>query len=82
MAHVPPTVLIVEDNPLIAWDLQERMLELGCRVVGPAHGLADGYVAAAQGSFDLALLDFDLGSGVTPCRSPGSWASAASLMPS
>ena len=63
MTHVSPSVLIVEDDPLIALDLHDRVLELGCRVVGPAYGLAEGCAAAEKGSFDFALLDFDLGRG-------------------
>ena len=63
MTRIAPCVLIVEDDPMIAWDLQETILEMGCRVVGPALGLEAGYLAAGEATFDFALLDFDLGRG-------------------
>ena len=42
MTRIVPSVLIVEDDPMIAWDLEETVLELGYRVVGPALGLEAG----------------------------------------
>jgi AmiR/NasT family two-component response regulator len=63
MTPVSPAVLIVEDDALIALDLQQMVLELGCLVVGPAYDLEQGCAAVGETELDFALLDFDLGHG-------------------
>ena len=68
-----PIVLVVEDNPLVALDLEDTLLRLGCRVIGPLSTLTAGVAAAEVADIDLALLDFDLGAGkdsVAHRRSP------------
>ena len=50
-------VLIVEDEPLVAIELQAILEEAGHTVVGPAMNLARGLELARNGRFDMALLD-------------------------
>jgi DNA-binding response OmpR family regulator len=56
-------VLIVEDDPLIAMDLEEMAIRSGWRVVGPANDLEAAVEAATYEDIDYALLDFNLGGG-------------------
>ncbi|MEQ9642841.1 MAG: response regulator [Alphaproteobacteria bacterium] len=65
---MPPhiaTVLVVEDEALIAFDLEEELTELGYRVVGPAFNVSQGLRHAETGHFDVALLDINLSSGTS-----------------
>lgn len=65
--HAPPLVLIVEDEVLVAMEMEQRVRELGYAVLGPAPS-----VAAAQSLLDAdtptaALLDVNLrGERVSP----------------
>jgi CheY-like chemotaxis protein len=54
-------VLVVEDETMIAMLVEDMLDELGCAVVGPAHGL-DAALALAQtdNGLDAALLDVNL----------------------
>jgi DNA-binding response OmpR family regulator len=54
-------VLVVEDEMMIAMLVEDMLSDLGCIVVGPAHGL-DAAMALAQGGdrIDAALLDVNL----------------------
>lgn len=54
------TVLVVEDEILIAMDLEAILLEQGLRVIGPCATLEDAHAAIQDASPDLAMLDFDL----------------------
>lgn len=54
-------VLIVEDNPVLAYDLHDLINEVGIETVGPALDLATGLDLAQQEPLDAALLDIDLG---------------------
>jgi DNA-binding response OmpR family regulator len=54
------TVLLAEDEPLIALDTQAELQALGVEVVW-VRTLADGVDAAGAGSFHAALLDLRLG---------------------
>jgi DNA-binding NarL/FixJ family response regulator len=54
-------VLVVEDEFLVAMDLELMLGELGCEVVGPIGDLANALRAAQEESFDLALLDVNVG---------------------
>jgi len=51
------SVLILEDEPLIAAMIQELVEELGCRVVGPAHGVDRASQLIAHEAIDFAILD-------------------------
>ena len=54
-------VLVVEDETMIAMLLEDMLVDLGCAVVGPAHGLDDALVLANGGAgIDAALLDVNL----------------------
>jgi CheY-like chemotaxis protein len=54
-------VLVVEDEMMIAMLVEDMLADLGCSVVGPAHGLATALqLAHATGELDVALLDVNL----------------------
>lgn len=54
------TILVVEDEPLVAMMVEDMLLELGAQVVGPASTLAQALALAESGDFDAALLDVNL----------------------
>lgn len=56
-----PSVLLVEDEALVAWDLALQLEEMGVRVVGPFHALDEALTAAGSESYDAAMLDINLG---------------------
>lgn len=62
MALNYPSILIVEDDPFLAMELEESLVGMGCEVL-PAEGLDDGFRLASIVHCDAALLDFDLGGG-------------------
>ena len=53
-------ILVVEDDALIAMELEERLAELGHTVLGPAPSIADAETAMAKARPDAALLDANL----------------------
>lgn len=55
------SVLVVEDEVLIAADLEAILIEHGLRVSGPCVSLDEALVALQAAAPDLALLDLDLG---------------------
>ena len=54
-------VLIVEDNPLLAYDLEDLIRDHGLEPVGPALDLQTGIMLARENQLHGALLDIDLG---------------------
>lgn len=56
-----PSVLVVEDEALIACDLQELLGTHGYRVLGPAASLNRALELVKDETPDLALLDVNLG---------------------
>ena len=54
-------VLVVEDEFLVALDIELMLHQCGCAVVGPIGDLATALRAAQEGGFDLALLDVNIG---------------------
>ena len=54
-------VLVVEDEFLVALDLERMLRQDGLDVVGPIGDLATALRVAQEGAFDLALLDVNLG---------------------
>jgi len=54
------TILVVEDEPLVAMMVEDMLIELGAIVIGPASTLAEALELAGQGGFDAALLDVNL----------------------
>jgi DNA-binding response OmpR family regulator len=54
-------ILIVEDDALIAMELEERLQDMGYDVVGPAATVEEARTAVASTRPDAALLDSNLG---------------------
>jgi CheY-like chemotaxis protein len=54
-------VLVVEDEALIAMDLQALLEDAGYRVLGPANSTAAAMALLAGNEPDVALLDVNLG---------------------
>jgi len=59
-----PRVLVVEDNALIALDLEEILKNSGCCVVGPSVTVQDAMLIVDQEGIDVAIIDFLLEDGV------------------
>src|SRR5687768_11132316 len=57
------TVLVVEDEWLLASQLAEMLAEEGFAVAGPAGSVEIALAAMAKTAVDAALLDIDLGGG-------------------
>ena len=54
-------VLVVEDEMMIAMLVEDMLSDLGCDVVGPAHGLESALkLASEELNLDAALLDVNL----------------------
>jgi CheY-like chemotaxis protein len=53
-------ILVVEDEPIVAWDLAGGLEAQGCKVVGPAYDLAQAE-KLSQEPLDGAVLDVNLG---------------------
>ena len=58
-----PRVLVVEDNTLIAMDLEEILKTYGCQVVGPSCSVTEALTLLADGSVDVAVVDYLLEDG-------------------
>ncbi len=56
-------VLVVEDEVLLAADLEMLLEDRGCAIVGPAHKLDDGLRLAREAAIDCAVLDLNLSEG-------------------
>jgi DNA-binding response OmpR family regulator len=54
-------VLIVEDDTLLAMDLEETLIDAGAIVAGVCQTLDDGMTRANDDDFAVAVLDFSLG---------------------
>lgn len=55
------SVLVVEDEVLIAIDLEATLSDAGWTVIGPAGTLAQARDLVARGTPDIACLDLNLG---------------------
>jgi CheY-like chemotaxis protein len=53
-------ILVIEDQAVVALDLQRTLCEAGYRIVGPAATLTDIQRLVARGSIDGAILDIDV----------------------
>ncbi|MEM7656325.1 MAG: response regulator transcription factor [Bacteroidota bacterium] len=60
-----PRLIILEDDALIAIDLAETLEELGFEVAETVHNGPAALHALQSGPFDLAILDINLGGGMT-----------------
>ena len=54
------SILIVEDEPLIAMMLEDFLDSLGHRVVGTVDSVQDALARVEQGGFDVAIIDVHL----------------------
>lgn len=54
-------VLVVEDEPLLAFDLAQHLTTAGYEVVGPAASVARALELFASEGCDIAVLDINLG---------------------
>jgi DNA-binding NtrC family response regulator len=60
-------ILIVEDELIIAWELQAIVEALGASVLGPAASVSKALALLSQQSSDAAILDINLqGQIITP----------------
>jgi CheY-like chemotaxis protein len=53
-------VLVVEDEVMVSWVLEDMLAELGCEVVGPAAWVAQALAIVDAETIDLAVLDVNL----------------------
>jgi CheY-like chemotaxis protein len=53
-------VLVVEDEVMVSWALEDMLAGLGCEVVGPAARVNQGLELVAAGCIDAAVLDVNL----------------------
>jgi len=60
MAAAPYRVLVVEDEDLISMLTEDMLGNLGYEVGSAVATLKDGVKAAADGNFDIAVLDINL----------------------
>jgi CheY-like chemotaxis protein len=54
-------ILVVEDEMLVALLLHDMLIDLGCRVVGPAASVAEALEMIETRPLDAAMLDVNLG---------------------
>lgn len=59
----PRSVLVIEDEPLIAMLLEDFLDALGHSVAGSADSVSDAVARIEAGGFDLAILDVHLRGG-------------------
>lgn len=60
MTHSSPRVLLVEDEVIVSWLLEEMLEELGYTVVGPAARVSQALGMIASVAIDAAILDLNL----------------------
>jgi PAS domain S-box-containing protein len=53
-------ILVVEDEAIVAWALEDMLIELGCSVVGPAARVSQALVMVEGEPLDAAVLDVNL----------------------
>ena len=60
MAERRLRILVVEDEMLVAMNIEDMLLELGHEVAGLANRLGPALALATEGRFDAAMLDVNL----------------------
>jgi DNA-binding response OmpR family regulator len=60
----PARILVVEDEFLVAIDVEDAVRRMGCQVLGPVASLEDALRLAEQEPIDGALLDVHLQHGL------------------
>lgn len=58
---IPHRVLVLEDNLIIAMEAEDVLRKIGAEVIDIASNLEEAVAAIDAGSYDLALLDVNLG---------------------
>jgi CheY-like chemotaxis protein len=53
-------VLVVEDEVMVSWMLEDMLTDFGCTVVGPAARLSQALAMVEAEALDLAVLDVNL----------------------
>src|SRR4029078_2691283 len=53
-------VLVVEDEMIVAWVLEDMLADLGCAVIGPAARVKQALAMIDAEAVDAALLDVNL----------------------
>jgi CheY-like chemotaxis protein len=53
-------ILLVEDEMLVAWLLEDMLTELGCAIVGPASSVNQALAMIDAEEIDAAVLDVNL----------------------
>jgi CheY-like chemotaxis protein len=56
-----PLILVVEDEVLIAMEIEQMLADLGCTVLGPAPSVARALALIEREEPDFAILDVNLG---------------------
>jgi len=54
-------VLVVEDEAILAFALEDMLADLGCEVVGPALRLPEAFSLVQREHLDAAVLDVNIG---------------------
>jgi len=54
-------VLVLEDEAVLAFALEDMLLDLGCAVVGPALRLSEAFALLEKAQLDAAVLDVNVG---------------------
>jgi DNA-binding response OmpR family regulator len=54
-------VLVVEDEWIVAVELDDELTQMGCRVIGPVPSVSDAMEILVGESIDIALVDIGLG---------------------
>jgi CheY-like chemotaxis protein len=65
MNDSPTRIFVVEDEPIVAFEMCDTLEDLGIEVVGPSIHLEHAQQLAREGEIDAALLDVNLGKGQT-----------------
>jgi CheY-like chemotaxis protein len=53
-------VLVVEDEMIVVWLLEDMLVDLGCAIVGPANSVNQALAMIDAEAFDAAVLDVNL----------------------
>jgi CheY-like chemotaxis protein len=53
-------VLVVEDEMIVVWLLEDMLVDLGCAIVGPATSVNQALAMIDAEAFDAAVLDVNL----------------------
>jgi PAS domain S-box-containing protein len=61
-AHIRPRILVVEDEPLVAFEIARSLGEAGFEIVGPARTANQALQLVKETGCDAAVLDINLGS--------------------